>query len=578
MQVNRNFIWSKVIVNTLINLGVKNVCISSGSRNTPLISAFANNNRIKKYVIIDERSSAFFAIGLADKLNQPVAVLSTSGTAAAEFTPAIIEAYFRRIPLIILTADRPEYLRNTGANQTINQDNIYSNHIRFFYNTGLPELRLTSIKKLINKLRLGISIALLNNKGPIHFNIPFEKPLEPFSYTDSIKEENLRRFFSLKLKTIFSETPIISNNEIKIFQSHIEKIDKGIIIAGYDYSGKKYLSSVIKLSILTGYPVLVDITSKIKSSSKNKSFIYFYDTFLRDTDIQKELQPEIIIQLGHNGVSKGLELFLQNNKGIRFIINRFGDNINPYLQKSVIIKNSIDDLVEKISPLKNKPKKRKLYLNRWIFFNTKTSSLFSENVVKLPFISEMKLPQAIFNFLPEKSNLFLGNSLIIRDFNSYVNDFKKINLFSNRGASGIDGNLSTAIGIAAAGKRPTLAVLGDLSFFYDINSLQIIKQNNIPIKVIVIDNNGGAIFRHLPIRKLGKHFNKFFITPHNLDLCAIVRSFGVRCSVVNSEKVLKEKLFKWDVPEVLIIRTNGEKSFIDRKTVQNKIIEKLKAQ
>ena len=204
IKINRNFIWSNIIVDQLAECGVKYACISPGSRSTPITYSVSLNKKIKSFVHVDERVSGFFALGLAKKSNSPVMIITTSGTATAELYPAIIEAYQNRVPLIICTADRPSYLRNTGTNQTINQENIYKNHIRFFYDTGLPKLDSTSIKKLKSTVLKAFSISDKTDRGPVHLNLPFEKPLEPDSYTDSIEENIL-------LETLAQEIPIKNN-------------------------------------------------------------------------------------------------------------------------------------------------------------------------------------------------------------------------------------------------------------------------------------------------------------------------------------------------------------------------------
>lgn len=205
--INRNYFLASLFVKQLEVPQIKNVCISPGSRNTPLTLAFAENKKFKKYIHIDERSSGFFALGLAKQTNKPVVLITTSGTAVAELYPAIIEAYQQRIPLIVCTADRPAYLKNTGANQTINQENIFRNHIRKFWNVGLPSLtkkKLFSFTKKINEI---IFLATEKDKGPVHINFPFEKPLEPNSFTDTI---------SFNLKDFIFRTNELENCQRKI--------------------------------------------------------------------------------------------------------------------------------------------------------------------------------------------------------------------------------------------------------------------------------------------------------------------------------------------------------------------------
>ena len=251
IKINRNYIWSNILVDQLAECGVKYACISPGSRSTPLTYSISQNIKIKTFVQVDERSSGFFALGLAKKSNSPVIVITTSGTATAELYPAIIEAYQSRVPLIVCTADRPSYLRNTGANQTINQDNIYKNHIRFFYDTGLPDLTLKSIKKFKGLLIKAFDIANRTDKGPVHFNLPFEKPLEPDSFTDTIEEklllETLAEEYSVKNKCKTNNQTRVNINALV---SALRKSDFGLITIGAGNFDQSFfrLKALIKLS------------------------------------------------------------------------------------------------------------------------------------------------------------------------------------------------------------------------------------------------------------------------------------------------------------------------------------------
>ncbi|MCS7054318.1 MAG: thiamine pyrophosphate-binding protein, partial [Ignavibacterium sp.] len=197
LNINRNIYWSNLFLDFVCNLGLKYACISPGSRSTPLTYSFATNNRIKSFPIIDERSSAFFALGLSKYSRLPAIIITTSGTAVAETYPAIIEAYQSRTPLVICTADRPSRLRNTGANQTINQNNIFKNHIRFFFDIPTLDINKKNIKYFLNKIAEGFEICLFRNVGPIHFNFQFDKPFEPNNYTDKISIEIID--YSLKM-------------------------------------------------------------------------------------------------------------------------------------------------------------------------------------------------------------------------------------------------------------------------------------------------------------------------------------------------------------------------------------------
>jgi len=292
--INRNYFLASLFVKQLEVLQIRNVCISPGSRNTPLTLAFAENKKFKKYIHADERSSGFFALGLSKKINEPVVLVTTSGTAVAELYPAIIEAYQQRIPLIVCTADRPVYLKNTGANQTINQENIFRNHIRRFWDVGFPRLtkkKLFSFTKKINEI---ISLAAEKDKGPVHINFQFEKPLEPNSFTDTINY-NLTDFILRKNEL----KKLREKNFIKLINI-IKQTEKIIILLGWDNYNKNFNTKLQKFSKEKNIPIFTDGTTELRYLQTNhKNIIVNSTAFLKSEIALKEIEPEIILQFGN---------------------------------------------------------------------------------------------------------------------------------------------------------------------------------------------------------------------------------------------------------------------------------------
>ena len=333
IPVNRNFIWTEIFVNQLVSLGVKYACISPGSRSTPLTISFSKQKKIKCFVHIDERVSGFFTMGLAKATNTPVAVVTTSGTATAELYPAIIEAYQQRIPLIICTADRPPEMINTGANQTIIQWNLYKNHIRWFKNVGIPyltERKFSYLKKVTHK---AFKISSHLNKGPVHLNFPFSKPLEPDTFTDEIDEELFNEIYkpiSISSKSIKQiESRKKSKKIIDIISEKISGSQNGLIITGpLDYN-PTLISKIKLLSKITGYPILADGISQLRFNNKksDKNICVNYDTILRSEEFKKNYVPEIIIQFGRTPTSTILEDYLTISDHKRFIINEVSGQI-----------------------------------------------------------------------------------------------------------------------------------------------------------------------------------------------------------------------------------------------------------
>ena len=587
IPVNRNFIWTEIFVNQLVSLGVKYACISPGSRSTPLTISFSKQKKIKCFVHIDERVSGFFTMGLAKATNTPVAVVTTSGTATAELYPAIIEAYQQRIPLIICTADRPPEMINTGANQTIIQWNLYKNHIRWFKNVGIPyltERKFSYLKKVTHK---AFKISSHLNKGPVHLNFPFSKPLEPDTFTDEIDEELFNEIFkpiSISSKSIKQiESRKKSKKIIDIISEKISGSQNGLIITGpLDYN-PTLISKIKLLSKITGYPILADGISQLRFNNKksDKNICVNYDTILRSEEFKKNYVPEIIIQFGRTPTSTILEDYLTISDHKRFIINEYGDLFDPSGKTKRAIQFDpvlfCESLIEKLQA--NYAAREN---NNWLKDFQKADALVEEiknqQLKKLGLKYEPKVIWELFNILPNNSNLMIGNSLPVRDFDWFCGKIGiNIKTFYNRGASGIDGITSTALGIASK-INPLILLTGDLSFLHDSNALMAAKKLAIPLIVVIINNNGGGIFNALPIASNKKIFKDFFITPHNLNIGKIVKSFGLNHYLIKNKTDFKYKLnetLKKKTFAVLEIKTDSILSNIFRKKFRTDAIKKL---
>ena len=300
IKINRNGFWANIFFDQLAECGVKYACISPGSRSTPLTYALSQNKKIKSYVIIDERTSGFFALGLANITNSPVLIITTSGTAAAELYPAIIEAYQNRVPLIICTADRPAYLRNSGANQTINQNHLYNNHVRFFYDTALPTIELKKIKQLKTTAKNIFDICSVKDIGPVHINFPFEKPLEPNSFTDEIEEKILLE--SLADDYNHQQTKIEANENqkhVKLISNLLKKRVVGLITVGPGNFSNSFYDSLEIFSVKFSLPVFADASSSFRFKSNALSnLISNYDALLRSESFIKMFKPKFVLHFG----------------------------------------------------------------------------------------------------------------------------------------------------------------------------------------------------------------------------------------------------------------------------------------
>ena len=551
------------------------VVISPGSRNVPLAIGFASNKKFKCYSIVDERSAAFFALGLSQKSKKPTILICTSGSALLNYYPAVAEAYYSEIPLIILSADRPEYKISIGDGQTINQSNVfeknilYSNSLKQDCTHATEEIIKSNLQKIVNnkadfpkieKLQksiqknneeiIDIAFNLSNNKmQPVHLNVPMEEPLYEFNDLPSISVK-------VKKKTEKNLTLIDLDNYYK----RINNASKIMILIGVSDGNILSKESIQKINSCSSIIVMKEHTSNVF----NESFISNIDRLIGPIELQSnsetvfdELSPEIVISLGGMIVSKKIKSFLRNYKPRKHF--HIGNNISKDSFYSGVkhIKTTANNFFENIDLNKSDSK----YFHKWNQLDSSKIDLHNRYMKVINF-SDLKVFEILTNWIPKKYNIQVANSTPIRYFQLF--DLKNKNMmFANRGTSGIDGSTSTAIGSSVQNDSPVLLVTGDLSFFYDVNALW---NNNIPknFRIIIINNSGGGIFKILPGFKENNLFSEFIETQHNLSARLIAKMFNFNYTRVSTKFGLNLYLrtfFKNSKkPKILEIKTSSVKS------------------
>lgn len=578
-SINRNIFWSELFISALERLGVRHACISPGSRSTPLTIAFQRSSKIKSYVHVDERSSGFFALGLANKTNKPVVIVTTSGTAAAELYPAIIEAYQQRVPLIVCTADRPPYLLNTGANQTINQIDIYHNHIHKYYSADLPGTNSKVFKHLLSITKDAFSESVKNSR-PVHINFPFDKPFEPSSETDKIdKDFSTRIKNKLKSVSISQSQSRIRTSEINFILKQIRNSKRRIILAGPLNQSSKEIKSLFQFAKKINALILADGLSGIRFTKFNSNNIICNHTaFLRSKEIRKELDPDLILQIGSTPTSNSVLEFYKESKAFKVIINEFGELKDPSRTTDKIITAKFSQLFEQLNKRVDKNFKYETdsnWFEKYLEVDKQGEEIKQRYFAEISFPFEGKIVNEIINLAPDLANIMISNSLPVRDVDAFASmKYKKINVFSNRGASGIDGIISTSSGIKASNKNPTFLIIGDLAFYHDITGLLTLKKYSIPLVIILLNNSGGGIFEFLPIAKEKVDFQNYFKTPLGIDFRNITTAFSGNHSLIKSwdelsseiKKAVKRKTFS-----VLEIKIDSKKTLQMRKNIWNEI-------
>jgi 2-succinyl-5-enolpyruvyl-6-hydroxy-3-cyclohexene-1-carboxylate synthase len=573
INVNRNIIWSDIFVAELSKLGVRNACISPGSRSTPLALAFARASGIKSYVHIDERSGSFFALGLAKNTRQPVVLVCTSGTAAAEFYPAIIESYQQKVPLIICTADRPPELLDCGANQTINQNNIYANHIRWFFDTGLPEMISDRVRHIRIIARRAVLEATGANSGPVHLNFPFRKPFEPDAYTDQIDERLIEAGNDARPLPPDIQKPVPSPEVIDSVAALLETNKRGLFVVGPGDYGSDFAPALSRLSKYVSYPVLADGASQLRFGKHDKTtFLSHYDAYLKTKKFTNGHAPDVIIQFGGTVSSKGLELFLNNQQAFKLHVNASGSWIDPanYLQNVIqsdpaVFCGRVEERLLKQMTAHDAAG----WLDSFLSAEQSTVRIRREMIDCTETLFEGKALRVVVDEVPAGTPVMISNSMPIRDLDYFVGPSEKdIRIHTNRGASGIDGITSTALGIAATSNKPTVLITGDLAFYHDLNGLLASKKYDIPLIVVLINNNGGGIFELLPIAEYRDIFSPYFLTPHDLSFEPFVRAYGGQHRRITSWDEFRSGLrHAFEHPKLIVLElvTDAAESTVIRK-------------
>lgn len=516
-------------IDGLAKFGVNEVVISPGSRSTPLAMLFAEHPNIQVYMNIDERSAAFFALGLAKASKQPVAVLCTSGTAAANYYPAVVEANLSRVPLIVLTADRPPELRDVGAPQAIDQINLYGNHVRWFREMALPEQGDSAKKYVRSQAARAVSVASGVLPGPVHLNFPLREPLLP--RLEPVPFDQSEHCHSVVPKTNFH----VSEETINAVSNLCKKARKGLIVCGV-MDDSEFSAAVVELADRLGYPVLADPLSQLRSMSDASDLIMdSYDAILRAEAAKTALEPDVVIHFGGMPVSKSLSLFFKGLPRVQHIfVDGNGGWRDPNYLSPEMIYCSETIFCKKLSGFKYE--KNETWINRWKQVNALAKNAIWSYVDTIEELDEGKAVSLFSELLPPESAVFIGNSMPIRDMDTFFHvNQKNIRLLGNRGANGIDGVVSSAIG-GAVHCQPLFLLIGDLSFFHDMNGLLAARLHKININIILLNNDGGGIFSHLQQAEAGTHFELLFGTPTGLNFEYAAHLYGAQYS----------KVFSWE--------------------------------
>jgi 2-succinyl-5-enolpyruvyl-6-hydroxy-3-cyclohexene-1-carboxylate synthase len=590
-----NALWSEAFFDELARAGVRVVCIAPGSRSTPLVLAAARDGRFRLISVIDERSAGFVGLGVGKGSGSPAVVITTSGTAGANLYPAVIEAAQAEVPLIVLTADRPHRLRDTDGNQSMDQLRLFGSFPRAFFEVAPPRAGDSELGHLRGLAARAVALSSGPPAGPIHLNFPFEKPLEPdqlSSHGTAMAEPSpggaqraplTGRRGSEPYVSVPTPASVLPADTVQELRDRIRASERGVIVAGPVPNSEVVGAAVLELAQVTGFPVLADPLSGARFLEADEVYqVARYDLFLRSESARTELRPDLILRIGGSPTSAGALQYLNDHRDAGQIVIDEGLRWKDHLSAATdYLRASPAHLLQEVSSgLTKEP--NQAWTARW-----KAAENAAEAVAQDPpgdGLLEGQVLSAVVGCLPPEANLLVASSMPIRDLDAFVpSGPHRLRVFGNRGVSGIDGLVSTTVGLALTepsetSGSPTVGVIGDLALLHDVNGLQALQSAEVPVVLVVVNNDGGGIFQTLPVRDNEPAFTRFFSTPHGMDFRHAAALYGLRYGKADDLEVLEQKVttaLASGVSTLLEVQTNKEVTHRRRKAVIDAVVSSV---
>ena len=517
MTDHQSWSWGSILIDALADAGIKTACIVPGSRSTPLVLAASKHDSIRTISLLDERGAAFFALGRAKRSGHPTMLISTSGTAAANFHPAVVEADTSRTPMLVCTADRPPELQECGANQTIDQRGIYGQSVR--WEPILPDPRRDARNEAALKTTAAMAVerTISPPAGPVHLNVPFRKPLS----TDPGTMQSTTATPTRPTPTVSSAIPHPDPDAVAMLERAITETDRGLIVCG-PFTGDPV--AVGRLAAHTGYPLLADPLSGLRWRDDLPSPVLGgYDAYL---DAWEYGPPELIIRFGSTPTSTTLTEYLATHHDIHVVVDAAGEYHDPSFSTTSIVTGTPQSVVNALEIRRSNPDVITDWADRFLETERRYWEFISDHESALPI--EGRIAHAVLEQAPPASTVFVSNSMPIRDVDRFGRPHTTpLAVVGNRGASGIDGIISTGLGAGSLDERPTIILTGDLACYHDLTGLLAIQRADVNATIVVVNNDGGGIFHKLPIEAVDPPFTEYFRTPHGLQFEAIASFYDL---------------------------------------------------
>ena len=551
------------LVDEWVRLGVAHAVVSPGSRSTPMAIALASNSKIALHVFHDERSASFAALGIGLQSGTPAVLLCTSGTAAAQFFAAVIEANYAHVPLLVCTADRPPELQGVGAPQTINQTNLYGTFVRKFIDVGLADDAKSSKWRTIARDAFSATVGV--NRGPCHVNLPFREPLVGVAGTLPVADSHSPVRMSADVATASERKKL----------SLALRAERGIIIAGNGIDQPRF---ILELAAKLKWPVVADPRSNCRvapESSHGAMVSSCADVVLRHQPSAESLKPTVVLRIGDPPVSKVVNQWLAQCGAEHIAVTQQPSLVDPDKVVTTHIVGSFNELFMEMSRGADSRSETE-WIGAWKRCEKNARTALDEELSRQTQLTEPLCAVTVSEAIAAGTNLVVSSSMPVRDLEWFAPPRDGVRVFSNRGVNGIDGVVSTAVGVALSSKSPTALLIGDIAMLHDSNGLLNLIRRDAQLKIIVIDNEGGGIFSFLPQAQAmeGDQFEQLFGTPHSVDFAALAKTHGIAFTWVSTAQELRRELGN-PATSMIGVRTDRSKNVDDHNALYSAVAAAL---
>ena len=551
------------LVDEWVRLGVAHAVVSPGSRSTPMAIALASNSKIALHVFHDERSASFAALGIGLQSGTPAVLLCTSGTAAAQFFAAVIEANYAHVPLLVCTADRPPELQGVGAPQTINQTNLYGTFVRKFIDVGLADDAKSSKWRTIARDAFSATVGV--NRGPCHVNLPFREPLVGVAGSLPVADSHSPVRMSADVATASERKKL----------SLALRAERGIIIAGNGIDQPRF---ILELAAKLKWPVVADPRSNCRvapESSHGAMVSSCADVVLRHLPSAESLKPTVVLRIGDPPVSKVVNQWLAQCGAEQIAVTQQPSLVDPDKVVTTHIVGSFNELFMEMSRGADSRSETE-WIGAWKRCEKNARTALDEELSKQTQLTEPLCAVTVSEAIAAGTNLVVSSSMPVRDLEWFAPPRDGVRVFSNRGVNGIDGVVSTAVGVALSSKSPTALLIGDIAMLHDSNGLLNLIRRDAQLKIIVIDNEGGGIFSFLPQAQAmeGDQFEQLFGTPHSVDFAALAKTHGIAFTWVSTAQELRRELGN-PASSMIGVRTDRSKNVDDHNALYSAVAAAL---